>query len=338
MKKECSISIIIPIYNSEKYIKECANSLFCQDMDCLEYIFVDDCSSDNSVAIIETLLYSKCSHLKDNTRIIKLEKNGGIANARNIGLSNASGEYIGFVDSDDWIELNMFSEMYKKAVETEADILCCSFINEYSNNKSIFEQPYSDSIKQNIRRLLTGELFPSLWCEIVKRSLFENNKINFVSDINMGEDLLVNIKLFVHAKKISFINKALYHYRHSETSVCAVRSFGSIMNDIHVAFLIENFLTARNMNLNFKKEILWRKFFAKLPLWTMEEYRNIKQWKNTFPESNRYIFSYPRLDWKMKLEYWLASHGMFVLANYLVKLLTIHERYRLFTFKNKLRC
>lgn len=329
MKKEYSISIIIPIYNSERYIRECVNSIFCQDMDCLEYIFVDDCSSDNSIAIIETLLYSKYSHLKDNARIIKLEKNGGIANARNIGLSNARGEYIGFVDSDDWIEPNMFSEMYKRAVETEADILCCSFINEYSNNRSIFKQPYSDSIKQNIRGLLTGELFPSLWCEIVKRSLFEENKINFVASINMGEDLLVNIKLFVYAKRISFINKALYHYRHSDTSVCAVRSLDSIMNDIYVAFLIEKFLISVNIADQFRKEILSRKFFAKLPLWTMPEYRDVDLWRNTFLEANRYIYSYSRLDWKMKLEYWLASHGMEKFAVLFVHLLSIKSKFNL---------
>lgn len=314
MKKEYSISIIIPIYNSEKYIEECANSLFCQNLHNIEYIFVDDGSIDNSVAIIETLLKFKYYHLKDHVHILKLDENRGIANARNVGLSNAHGEYIGFVDSDDWVEVDMFSELYKKAIETDADIIGCSFIKEYTNHRYLYTQPYSELTEDNIRKLLTGELFPSLWCEIVKCSLYEDNKISFISGVNMGEDLLVNLKLFVYAKKISFINKALYHYRHSNHSICVVRSYDSIMNDIKVASLIESFLVARNLNLIFYKEILGRKFYAKLPLLSNQNYRDIKLWRNIFQDSNKYILSYTRLDWKMKLEYWLIAKKLTYLA------------------------
>ena len=322
------ISIITPIYNSEKYIKECVNSLFSQNMDNIEYIFVDDGSSDNSVVIIETLLESKYHHLRNYVHILKLEENGGIANARNVGLSSARGEYIGFVDSDDWIEPNMFTELYKKAIETDADIIGCSFINEYSNYRLIHEQPYCESKERNIRKLLTGELFPSLWCEIIKRSLFEDNEISFISGVNMGEDLLVNIKLFVYAKKISFINEALYHYRHSNTSVCIVRSYNSIMNDIHVASLIETFLSSEKMNFKFNKEILCRKFFAKLPLLTIEKYRDVILWRNLFPDANKYILSYPRLNWKMKLEYWLIAKKLPYLAMSFRRFLFFQNRFK----------
>ncbi len=328
MNAEISISIIIPIYNSEKYIGHCIESLFCQDMDGLEYIFIDDCSSDKSLAIVERLIESKYISFKKYIRIIKLKENEGVANARNIGIKKANGEYIGFVDSDDWIELNMFSLLLKKAKEMDADIVGCNFINEYSDVSYEFCQSYSRNKNLNISRLLTGKIFPSLCTEIVKKKLYIDNNIRFEMGVNMGEDLLANVKLYSLANKISYIDDAMYHYWHNENSSCVIRSLNSIMSDIKVASLIEQYLLSNHKYKEYEKEILYRKFLSKLPLWTIREFRNVELWRNIYKDSNKYIFSYSQFDWKMKLEYWLANKGLYKVADIFVYMLRVQRRIR----------
>ena len=323
MKKKYNISVIVPIYNTEKYIGKCVESLFLQDMKSLELIFVDDGSTDNSISIIESLLETKYSYRKDFVTIILLGENKGIANARNVGIKKAHGDYIGFVDSDDWIDENMFSVLYDKAKKKNSDIVACNLLREYPARKSFSMQPYTTQKDVNIRRMLVGAIFPSLCCEIVKRSLYEEYNISFISKINMGEDLLVNIQLFFYSNVFSYVDNFFYHYRSNDASVCHVRSMESIRNDIAVAKYIEGFFVINGVVDIYYKELLCRKFFAKLPLYTSEKYRDIKLWKSIFPETNGHIFSYPRLDWKMKIEYWLASHHLFMIAHLFVFLIKV---------------
>ena len=116
------VSVIITIYNREKYIEDCARSLFEQTLDDVEFIFVDDASTDNSVMILRELLKNYPKRM-DLTRVICLENNGGRAVARQIGIDNSIGDYVIHVDSDDWIDLDMLEKLYEKAKETDADIV-----------------------------------------------------------------------------------------------------------------------------------------------------------------------------------------------------------------------
>ena len=110
------VSVCIPVYGVEKYIEKCARSLFEQTMqDGIEFIFVNDCTKDRSIEILEQVL-AEYPHRKEQTRIIHHEKNRGLVAARNTGLAYASGEYIIHCDSDDWVELDMYEKMYKKAI------------------------------------------------------------------------------------------------------------------------------------------------------------------------------------------------------------------------------
>ena len=122
------VSVCIPVYKVEKYIEKCARTLFEQTMtDGIEFIFVNDCTPDKSIDVLEKVL-EEYPHRKAQTRIIHHEKNRGPVAARNTAIKNASGNYIICCDSDDWIDLELYETMYRKALETDADVVCCSMI------------------------------------------------------------------------------------------------------------------------------------------------------------------------------------------------------------------
>ena len=128
------ISVIIPVFNTEKYIGNCINSVIAQTLKDIEIICVNDCSADNSLEILQN--FAK----KDNRiKIIDLKENKGVSNARNTGIDLAQGEYIYLIDSDDWLDTNYLEEMLKKIKETKSNVIInANFVNEYDNqNKKV---------------------------------------------------------------------------------------------------------------------------------------------------------------------------------------------------------
>ena len=151
------VSIIITIYNREMYIEECVRSLFEQTLTGIEYIFVDDASSDDSIEKLNQMIKSY-PHLQSSIKIIQLNKNMGVSNARRVGMSQVTGEYVIHADSDDWVDIDMYERLYKQAKETGADIVGCNIYHEYSNNRTILRQQYAKSVNENIRRLINVKL------------------------------------------------------------------------------------------------------------------------------------------------------------------------------------
>ena len=149
MKK---VSVIVPFYNVEKYIDRCLNSLVNQTLEDIEIIIVNDGSKDNS----ETIAKEYSSKYKD--KIIYLEKeNGGLSDARNYAIPYATGEYIAFLDSDDYVEVNMYEQMYEKAKKENADIVECDFLWEYPNEKieskgKIYKDKHDISILESLSK------------------------------------------------------------------------------------------------------------------------------------------------------------------------------------------
>ena len=256
------ISIIIAVYNCEKYIEICAQSLFEQTLGDIEFVFVNDATQDNSISILKKVL-ADFPLRQSYVKIIDLETNSGVAHAREIGINNASGEYIIHIDSDDWVENDMYERLYLYAKETDADIVGCNFRHEFSDNQYDFHQQYADNMEENIRRLINGKIFPSLCTSLTRRSLITDNKLSFPIGLNMGEDLFFNLQLYLHAKRIVGIDWAPYHYRHTEDSSCIQRTRKSIDSDITIAGLIEKLMKEQNLYKKFAKDIEYRKFFSK---------------------------------------------------------------------------
>lgn len=323
-----NVSIIITIYNCEKYIKQCIQSLFEQTLDGLEYIFINDATPDNSIHILNDTIKAY-PYIKNKIKIIHLNQNGGVSNARRIGIENATGEYIIHCDSDDWIDKDMYERLYRKAKEENADIVGCNFRHEYTDKQYDFHQQYADNIEDNISHLINGKIFPSLCTSLTRRSLIEENCISFPKRLNMGEDLYFNVQLYLHAKKIVGMDWAPYHYRHTEDSSCVQRTRKSIDSDIAIAGLIEKLMKEKGLYDKYAKEIEYRKFFSKLPL--IQDLNNKEQhreWLSIYPETNKQIWRYHQLDWKQKLRLWFATNGMLPAAKTFQQLLELQHRIR----------
>lgn len=322
------VSIIIAVYNCEKYIEVCARSLFEQTLDNIEYIFVNDATPDNSLNILERIIgeYPKRKLL---VKIINLEKNGGVSNARRIGIEHATGEYVIHTDSDDRVDLDMYERLYLKAKETNADIIGCNFRHEFTDIQYDFHQQYADTMEENISRLINGKIFPSLCTSLTRRSLIEDNGITFPVGLNMGEDLFFNLQLYLHAKKIVSLDWAPYHYRHTEDSSCVQRTRKSIDSDIAIAGLIERLMIEHNLYEKYAKDIEYRKFFSKLPLiQNLDNKDNYQEWLNIYPETNKHIWQYEKLNWKQKLELWFAANNMLPAAKSFKRMLEWQHKIR----------
>jgi glycosyltransferase involved in cell wall biosynthesis len=210
MSEFTKISVIIPVYNAELYLHKCLDSILNQTLQDFEVIFVDDGSTDSSLNILN-------EYAKTDSRIIVLnQENQGQGNARNLGIANAKGEYIYFMDQDDWIDNNLFEKAYKKGKDFDADIVEVPFIYEFGSKSKIstlkFKMPDNKVFDYKINKnYLFGTSFAG-WSRFVKRELIEKENIQF-SKYRSLEDFIYTIKAKIYAKKIVSINKQNYHYK-----------------------------------------------------------------------------------------------------------------------------
>lgn len=304
------VSIIIAVYNCEKYIEVCARSLFEQTLDDIEYIFINDATPDNSLRILEKAI-EDYPNRKPLVKIINLKKNGGVSNARKIGIEYTTGEYVIHTDSDDWVDIDMYERLYYKAKETDADIVGCNFRHEFFDIQYDFCQQYANNMEENISRLINGKIFPSLCTSLTRRSLIIDNCISFPVGLNMGEDLFFNLQLYLHANKIVSLDWAPYHYRHTEDSSCVQRTRESIDSDIAIAGLIESIMKEQHLYERYVQDIRFRKFYSKLPLLhDLNDKKSYQEWLSIYPETNKQIWQYKHINWKQRLELWFAANNM----------------------------
>lgn len=205
------VSIIVPIYGVEKYIERCARSIFEQTYENLEIIFVNDCTPDNSIEILNNVL-KDYPHRKQQTRIINFETNQGVASVRNVGIKNSTGKYSIQFDSDDYVESTMIEEMVAIAEKEKADITVCDFMNIYTTHSVHVHVNPSLNPHVLLQQVLTGEVHSSLCNKLIKRALYLKYDITFIEGLNMREDLSVMFRLLYFAKKISYISKPFYNY------------------------------------------------------------------------------------------------------------------------------
>lgn len=234
------ISVIVPVYNVEKYLDNCIESIINQTYSDLEIILVDDGSSDNSSKICDD--WSE----KDNRIIVLHQENQGVSSARNNGLRLAKGEYIGFVDSDDYIESKMYEILLNKLLEDNSDIsVCSSYVVDKNGvvktDTSLGNQQYS---QEEAVKLISYKMNNSLWNKLFKAELIKNCR--FDENHTFGEDHLILLQILKNVNKVSFTNHSLYYYVQRENSITGMsfnkKSFDQVfMKDTMFEFVKENF-------------------------------------------------------------------------------------------------
>ena len=218
------ISVIVPIYNVEKYLEKCVNSILNQSYSDLEIILVDDGSPDRCPEI--------CDQYADKDKRIRVihKKNGGLSDARNAGLDIAKGEYISFIDSDDYIDPLMFEKMMDSIMETEADICICGYQEvdeEGTVLKSITQPSQVITQKEAFSYLMDGNVFYAIMCnKVFKRDIFENRNLRFpVGKIH--EDEFIIHYLYGECCGISVLNNVFYHYFTRSESIMHLQRLSS---------------------------------------------------------------------------------------------------------------
>lgn len=238
------ISIIIPVYNSEKYLVNCLNSVIYQDFDDIEIICINDASTDRSCSILHNY-----QNIDPRIHIIDLKKNMGLSHARNTGLDNATGEYILFVDSDDELENNAITNLYNGIVKQSDIAASIGGIHvEYETNEYLregdtihFEEKFSGIY--NVTDQIVDNFFVCVWGILYKRSEIERIKIRFPQKLNF-EDNYWHWCFFTSVSKINFINKKVYKYFRRKNSITA-NAFKncSIKNSLDMLFIAEKICT-----------------------------------------------------------------------------------------------
>ena len=216
MSYKPKISVIIPVYKAENYIERCAVSLFEQSLQDIEYIFVDDCSPDRSIEILnDTLCRYPCR--QSQVTIVRHLLNMGVGTSRQDGFNSANGDYVIHCDPDDWADSGMYETLYNKAVASHADIVICDYIMEYEHRSEIksFNIKNTDS-HFLLGELVNGNLHGGLCNKLVRRNFIVQNDIKFTPGLNICEDLIYCIKLMQANPTVIYLKAAFYHYdKHS---------------------------------------------------------------------------------------------------------------------------
>jgi glycosyltransferase involved in cell wall biosynthesis len=210
-----AVSVIIPVFNAEAYLRECVGSLLRQTLAECEFIFVNDGSTDNSLGIIEDF------QQQDSRIKIINQQNQGVSVARNKGIAAATGKYLGFVDADDFVDEDMFDKLYQFASNTASDIVISNFFAEQGRSKIIlqFDFPANrlydrDDIRTFIfPYFIKKDLLNSACNKIFRTEMIVDNKISFPEGVALGEDAIFNMKAFNKSESAFYTDYSGYHYR-----------------------------------------------------------------------------------------------------------------------------
>ena len=282
-----SVSVIIPVYNAEKYIERCARSLFEQTLEDIEYIFVNDCSLDESIQILDqTMQYYP--HRRSQVKVISHQANMGQAKTRLTGMQLAKGEYVIHCDSDDWVDSALYEKMYSIAKSNELDVVVCDLLLEKVNTRDLRIGTRAGDVNTFILNLLFQKNPVSLCNKLIKRSLY-----SFVTKYptnDMGEDMAIVLQIVKFCKTLSYIQDAYYHYDCTTMSITR--------RDTKAVVLSRAIQACKNVDLavapykdsqedKIQAGITHLKFNQRKHFMPIINYLDVyKLWRNTFQEIN----------------------------------------------------
>lgn len=295
-----SVSVIVPVYNVEKYLDECLSSLVNQTLSELEIIVVNDGTKDNSQSIIDHYVKQY-----PNKVVSLIKENGGLGDARNYGIPYAKGEYIGFVDSDDIVHLEMYEKMFNKAKLEDSDLVLCDleYFYETSSEKMVKEGLVQiENIDVN-KTVFLSPLFA--WNKLYRRSLFIESGLKYPVGL-WYEDIPVTVPFFTLAKKISYVHETLIYYRQRSTSIMGSVDNPKVKDIFDIMHLCLNYFKDHNLletyhdelEFLFLEHLMLNGGFRFLLSHKYKDYLafsidtldlNFPHWRN-----NKYLFTLPR--------------------------------------------
>lgn len=301
----CSLTYIIPIYNVSSYIKKSARSLLEQSYSNIEYIFINDCSSDDSEIKLHQII-EEFPERCDKIKVITNEQNLGSATTRNIGLDMARGEYVMFADSDDWISCDYVESMLHQIEVGRDDIVYCDYFESYDSNEKLIRQNYGIDNIECIRSMLGGGMHGSTCNKIYRRSFLLKSKQRFVERADLFEDVSWNIRLFACTTRVSYIPKAFYHYiQYNSNSIIksmasSKKKWSRAMQRIENVRVACDYLTALGFEEKLGKEMKEWKLMAKNDLINETDISSLQKWVKTFPEADAVIIKCQKITWNYK--------------------------------------
>lgn len=315
------ISVIVPVYNVEKWLRRCVDSILAQTFTDFELLLVDDGSTDASGAICD-------EYAQRDSRVRVFHKpNGGVSSARNLGLNNAKGEWISFVDADDWVATDAFEVISNTACKSETDIVSFGFWSVKKDDKKPILLPSIESGKDNfIRQLLLHSWgWTVVWNSFFSSSLLSKYGLLFKEGIVIGEDFDFLFRAYYYAKGIKVIDAPLYFYnRMNEYSALHTLSVKQYDDIIYANLSIIAFFKEKGVFEQFKDIMAWRVLRAKqdfvLDIDTHEKFLSI------YPECHDYILSCSTINKKIKIMMWLLTHHLGWMTRMIVRV------------RNRIRC
>lgn len=295
------VSIIVPVYNIENYIRVCVESILAQTYESFELILVDDGSPDNCGRICD-----EYAAIDSRVKVIQKE-NGGVSSARNAGLQQANGKWIMHVDGDDWIEPDMVESLIEAAKASDADLVFGDYI-KYGTNAGNKQLPSWSSDKIDSLSRYIAYSMTTIWGSIAKRSLYTEHCLKSPDGVSYCEDFHLIVRLCHFANKIVNVHRPFYHYRFRPTSIMSNMNRKTEADEQWVYQDTIRFFKEQGVYEDYRKVMSWRvlKSAQELLLDPSEHHR----FKELFNDGKEFIFSCPFVNKKIKILAWLITHNL----------------------------
>lgn len=308
------ISIIIPFYNSARYISRCLNTLLCQDLSNVEILCVDDGSTDNSSSIISNMIEQW--NMSQHVHLVKLNQNSGVAHARNVGINTAKGDYVIFIDSDDYVSPDYIAVLKDAVIESEPDAVIFNYVELKKNGEQIVKTTECEPSSQKLIEGLLLNKFHSGPCnKLFKRSLYFDYHITFPEKYKIFEDKAAIFKLLYYSNKIRIIDSTLYFYdRSNENSITSSNKYKSLIGpSVGALSVIEQFFADKQISWDLKDAMLANKLFISGFIYLFGDNSDIKQHRSFLTRiPNRVIFKLGNVPFYYRLAVFFSQNHMSV--------------------------
>lgn len=315
------ISVIVAVYNAEKYLKRCVDSILAQTFEHFEVLLIDDGSTDASGVICD-------GYAAQDSRVrVFHNQNQGIGSTRHFGINNACGKYSIHVDSDDWVEPEMLENLYSVATRNDADVVICDYFED-RNKIQLYKKQKPTSLDP---RSITYDLLTFLggvcWNKLIKLDCYSKNGINFIKGLNYGEDLVTIIRLMQCPLKVDYLPKAYYHYDQTSNSASYTKVMDKRMlkqREDYIRYLFKYTSTEKAEKLIASKYITIAYYAIRVGEYSPEEfnvrYRKLRKYEVLGSRSNSF---------EERGLVWIALHISYRFSLFLMRTKKCFHKFRL---------